>query len=65
MAGAFEDGKQIVVEPLSNSLLYPNSRRDGIMMEPAQVLFALVWVVSGGKLIGTAPHVLAITVPSF
>ena len=41
IAGAFKDGKQIVVEPLSNSLLYPNSRRDGRVMELAQDLFSL------------------------
>ena len=41
ISGAFKDGKQIVVEPLSLSLLYPDSRRDGRMMELAQNLFAL------------------------
>ena len=41
IAGAFKDGKQTVVEPLSNSLLYPDYRRDGRMMDLAQDLFAL------------------------
>jgi len=41
IAGAFKDGEQIVVEPLSYSLLYPDCRRDGRTMELAQNLFAL------------------------
>jgi hypothetical protein len=41
IAGAFKDGKQIVVEPLSHSLLYPDSRPDGRIMQLAQQLFAL------------------------
>jgi len=41
IAGAFKDGEQIVVEPLSYSLLHPDCRRDGRTMELAQNLFAL------------------------
>jgi hypothetical protein len=41
IAGAFKDGKQIVVEPLSLSLLYPDSRPDGRVMQLAQHLSAL------------------------
>ena len=41
IAGAFKDGEQTVVEPLSYSLLYPDSLRDGRMMQVAQTLFAL------------------------
>jgi hypothetical protein len=41
IAGAFKDGMQIVVEPLSYNLLYPDSRREGRMMELARNLFAL------------------------
>ena len=41
IAGAVKDGMQIVVEPLSYSLLYPDSREDGRTMQSAQHLFAL------------------------
>ena len=41
IAGGFKDGKQIVVEPLSYSLLYPDSREDGRTIQLAQNLFAL------------------------
>ena len=41
IAGAFKDGKQIVVEPLSYSLLYPDSREDGRTIQLAQHLLAL------------------------
>ena len=40
-AGDFKDVNQIVVEPLSNCLLYPDSHRDGRTMELVQDLFAL------------------------
>ena len=41
IAGAFKDGKQVVVEPLSFLLLYPDSREDGRTIQLAQHLFAL------------------------
>jgi hypothetical protein len=41
IAGAFKDENQIVVEPLSYDLLYPDSRPDGRTMQLAQNLFAL------------------------
>jgi hypothetical protein len=41
IAGAFKDGMQVVVEPLSNNLLYPDSREDGRTVQLAQHLFAL------------------------
>jgi hypothetical protein len=41
IAGAVKDGIQVVVEPLSNSLLYPDSREGGRTMQLAQHLFAL------------------------
>ena len=41
IAGAFKDGEQAVVEPLSYNLLYPDFRQGGRMMQVAQTLFAL------------------------
>ena len=64
IAGAFKDGKQAVVEPLSYNLLYPDFRQDGRMMQVAQTLFALYSClgVIARELIGTASRVLAVTV---
>ena len=42
IAGAFKDGKQIVVEPLSYSLLYPDFREDGRTVQLAKHLLALL-----------------------
>ena len=41
ITGAFKDGKQIVVEPLANSLLYPDSPADGRTVQLEQNVFAL------------------------
>ena len=41
IAGAFRDGTQVVVEPLSINLLYPDSREDGRTVQLAQHLYAL------------------------
>ncbi|CAG8713163.1 5415_t:CDS:1 [Acaulospora colombiana] len=41
IAGAFKDGEQVVVEPLSYDLLYPDSLESGRIIQLAQHLFAL------------------------
>ncbi|PVF92683.1 hypothetical protein CPB86DRAFT_716993 [Serendipita vermifera] len=41
ICGAFKHGEQVVVEPHSNDLLYPDSRVDGRTIQLAQHLFAL------------------------
>jgi hypothetical protein len=41
IADAFKDGQQVVVEPLSLLLLYPDSRGDSRTIQLAQHLFAL------------------------
>jgi hypothetical protein len=41
IAGAVKDGIQVVVEPLSYSLLYPESREGGRTMQLAQHLLTL------------------------
>ena len=38
--GAFKDGEQVVVEPLTSLLLYPDSREEGRTVQLAQHLFA-------------------------
>ena len=63
IAGAFKDREQTVVEPRSYSLLYPDSRWDGRMMQVTQTLFALSSCLGdiAKELIGTASRVLAVT----
>ena len=63
IAGAFKDGKQTIVEPLSYNLLCPDFRQDGRCKLRRRFLrFTLVWGSLRGKLIGTASRVLAVTV---
>ena len=58
IAGASKDGKQIVVEPLSYSLLYPDARQDGRTVQLAQHLFALAtcFRVIAGEIVRYVRH---------
>ena len=49
IVGAFKDGKQTVVEPLSCNLLYPDFRQDVCKLRRPFLRFTLVWGPLRGK----------------